>query len=304
MNKELFDSITSTLSKKNKFIKPKWFYDNNGSKLFSKICKTKEYYPTRTEIKILKEFSKEIAFEVGEKAMIFEPGAGDSEKIEIIIKSLQNIKTYIPSDISKIYLNTVSKKMKKKYPNLNIKPLAFDFTKNNSFVKEFKKRKKIVTFFPGSTIGNFTKFEAKSFLKKIKNYYNSKKLIVGVDLKKDKKILVKAYNGKITQIFNKNVLKRINNELHANFEISNFKHFARYNSKLSRIEMHLISKKKQEVLISKKKFYFKKGEKIHTENSYKYSVEEFKKLAKESGWISSKVWTDKNKLFSVHLLLC
>ena len=140
MNKELFDCSTFTLSQNKKSIKPKWFYDNNGSKLFSKICKTKEYYPTRTEIKILKDFSKEIAGAVGEKATIFELGAGDSEKIEILIKNLQNIKTYIPSDISKIYLNAVSKKMKKKYPDLNIKPLAFDKTLISTIFRNFRKK--------------------------------------------------------------------------------------------------------------------------------------------------------------------
>ena len=167
------------------------------------------------------------------------------------------------------------------------------------------KNENIVVFFPGSTIGNFEKKEAIHFLKNIKLKYKPKKIIIGVDLIKKKSVLLKAYNDKkgITARFNKNLLKRINKELKANFDIKSFKHSAIYNKSKSRIEMHLISLKNQNVKVPNKNFYFKKGETIHTESSHKYSPKSFNQLANKSGWKVKKIWTDLNRQFSIQYLI-
>ena len=297
--------VHNGLSGKVKKLNPKWLYDFNGSKLFEEITKLQEYYVTRTEIGILEKNKSEIANLIGEKATVIEPGAGESKKISIFLKSLIEPKCYVPSDISKKYIKKIGKKLKKKLPKIKVNPVVDDFTSKKRINNKILKNENIVVFFPGSTIGNFEKKEAIHFLKNIKLKYKPKKIIIGVDLIKKKSVLLKAYNDKkgITARFNKNLLKRINKELKANFDIKSFKHSAIYNKSKSRIEMHLISLKNQNVKVQNKNFYFKKGETIHTESSHKYSPKSFNQLAKKSGWKVKKIWTDLNRQFSIQYLI-
>lgn len=299
------DEVHNGLSGKVKKLNPKWLYDFNGSKLFEEITKLQEYYVTRTEIGILEKNKSEIANLIGEKATVIEPGAGESKKISIFLKSLIEPKCYVPSDISKKYIKKIGKKLKKKLPKIKVNPVVDDFTSKKRINNKILKNKNIVVFFPGSTIGNFEKREAIHFLKNIKLKYKPKKIIIGVDLIKKKSVLLKAYNDKkgITARFNKNLLKRINKELKANFDIKSFKHSAIYNKSKSRIEMHLISLKNQKVKVHNKNFNFKKGETIHTESSHKYSPKSFNQLAKKSGWKVKKIWTDLNRQFSIQYLI-
>ncbi len=299
------DEVHNGLSGKVKKLNPKWLYDFNGSKLFEEITKLQEYYVTRTEIGILEKNKSEIANLIGEKATVIEPGAGESKKISIFLKSLKEPKCYVPSDISKKYIKKIGKKLKKKLPKIKVNPVVDDFTSKKRINNKILKNKNIVVFFPGSTIGNFEKREAIHFLKNIKLKYKPKKIIIGVDLIKKKSVLLKAYNDKkgITARFNKNLLKRINKELKANFDVKSFKHSAIYNKSKSRIEMHLISLKNQKVKVHNKNFNFKKGETIHTESSHKYSPKSFNQLAKKSGWKVKKIWTDLNRQFSIQYLI-
>tara|TARA_A100001388_G_scaffold119341_1_gene88271 strand:+ start:1863 stop:2777 length:915 start_codon:yes stop_codon:yes gene_type:complete len=299
------DEVHNGLSGKVKKLNPKWLYDFNGSKLFEEITKLQEYYVTRTEIGILEKNKSEIANLIGEKATVIEPGAGESKKISIFLKSLIEPKCYVPSDISKKYIKKIGKKLKKKLPKIKVNPVVDDFTSKKRINNKILKNKNIVVFFPGSTIGNFEKREAIHFLKNIKLKYKPKKIIIGVDLIKKKSVLLKAYNDKkgITARFNKNLLKRINKELKANFDVKSFKHSAIYNKSKSRIEMHLISLKNQKVKVHNKNFNFKKGETIHTESSHKYSPKSFNQLAKKSGWKVKKIWTDLNRQFSIQYLI-
>lgn len=301
---EFLNHAIEGLSKKDKKLNPKWFYDNEGSKIFEQITRLDEYYVTRTEIDILKKNQDEISNYIGEHATIIEPGAGASEKIKILIQSLKKPELYVPSDISETYIKDVAKKLEKALPNIKIEPWAFDFQSNEKIPNHIYEKKNLTTFFPGSTIGNFEPSDAINFLKKVKNQFCSDKIVIGVDLIKEKEILEKAYNDGlgITSKFNKNILRRMNKELNANFNLDFFKHDAVFNEKKSRIEMHLVSQKKQHVNIGQTSFLFHDQEIIHTESSYKYSLDTFKNLAKDAGWSIAKVWVDKNKLFSVQFL--
>tara|TARA_B100000989_G_scaffold257570_1_gene207179 strand:+ start:15354 stop:16268 length:915 start_codon:yes stop_codon:yes gene_type:complete len=303
--KNFLYEVNIGLSGKIKKLNPKWLYDFNGSKLFEEITRLEEYYVTRTEIEILKKNKKEIANLIGEKATVIEPGAGESKKISIFLKSLKKPNSYVPSDISKKYIRKVGNKLKKKLPKIKVNPMVDDFTMRSKIDNKILKNKNIVIFFPGSTIGNFDRKEAIKFLKNLKLKYNPKKLIIGVDLIKKKSVLLKAYNDKkgITAKFNINLLKRINKELKGNFNIKSFKHTAIYNKNKNRIEMHLVSLKKQKIKIQDKYYKFKKGETIHTESSHKYSPKSFSNLANKSGWKVKKIWTDINRQFSVQYLI-
>lgn len=302
---EFLNHTLKGLSQKNKKLNPKWLYDHEGSKIFEQITKLDEYYVTRTEIDILRNNQKEISDCIGEGATIIEPGAGASEKIKILLKSLKKPKLYVPSDISKTYIEDVAKKLQKTLPEIDIEPLVFDFQSNKKIPDHINRQKNLTTFFPGSTIGNFDPQDAIQFLKRVKSQFCSSKMIIGVDLVKNKKTLEKAYNDElgVTSKFNKNILKRMNKELDANFDLDSFRHNAFFNEEKSRIEMHLISEKKQSVEVGDINFLFEEKEHVHTESSYKYKLSSFEKLANEAGWSVSKVWTDKDQFFSVQYLV-
>ena len=292
------------LGKRNKKLNSKWFYDYKGSKLFEQITSLDEYYPTRTEKKILSTYKNEIANEIGANAIIIEPGAGDIKKIGIFLNSLNKPKKYIPLDISEEYIKKISPNFKKKFPNIPIDPKGYDFTSSMKLPFKISSSENIIIFFPGSTLGNFEKKEAVQFLKLLKSKFKAKKIIIGVDLIKDIKTLISAYDDKkgITAKFNKNILKRINTELDGDINLDLYKHIAVFNKSKKRIEMRLKSIKNNTINIRGSKFVIKKNEEIHTENSHKYSLRSFKNLVNEAGWKISTTWVDDKKLFSVHCL--
>tara|TARA_B100000989_G_scaffold283392_1_gene249271 strand:- start:47 stop:961 length:915 start_codon:yes stop_codon:yes gene_type:complete len=301
---EFFNEVNLALKKKNKKLNSKWFYDFKGSKLFERITKLDEYYPTRTEKKILRQYKNEIAKIIGKNSVIIEPGAGDTKKITIFLNTLIKPKKYIPLDISKKYINKVSQNFKKKFPKISISPVGYDYTANEKLPININSHENIIIFFPGSTIGNFEKNEAVKFLKMLKSKFKAKKIIIGADLVKDIPTLIAAYDDKkgVTAKFNKNILQRINTELGANINLNTYKHLAIYNKSKNRIEMKLKSRKTNNIKINGSKYLIKKNEEIHTENSHKYTIETFKNLANKAGWKISRTWVDDNKLFSVHCL--
>ena len=302
--KTFLNEVQIGLGKKNKKLNSKWFYDYQGSKLFEQITSLDEYYPTRTERKILSTYKNEIANEIGSNAIIIEPGAGDIKKIGIFLNSLNKPKKYIPLDISEEYIKKISPNFKIKFPNIPIDPKGYDFTSSMKLPFKISSSENIIIFFPGSTLGNFEKKEAVQFLKLLKSKFKAKKIIIGVDLIKDIKTLISAYDDKkgITAKFNKNILKRINTELDGDINLGLYKHIAVFNKSKKRIEMRLKSIKNNTINIRGSKFVIKKNEEIHTENSHKYSIRSFKNLVNEAGWKISTTWVDDNKLFSVHCL--
>jgi len=300
---DIHDDIVQGLSADEPYISPKYFYDEIGSKLFEKICTTEEYYPTRTEVNILRNNIDDIVKNLGKDCLLIEPGSGDSYKVRLLLDALRPI-AYLPIDISRRYLQDEAQKLAQEFTWLNVHAVCADFTGKLKLPYHVEATNK-VAFFPGSTIGNFLPEQATGVLNEIKNMVGADGgLLIGVDLYKDASILNAAYNDKegFTASFNLNLLTRINNELNADFNLSQFKHHAFFNQKKSRIEMHLISLQNQQVRIAEQVIEFKKDQSILTEYSHKYSIEKFQALAEQAGFESVKTWVDKDKLFSVHYL--
>ena len=305
INNEFLTDVIDGLNQKPKTLKPKYFYDNRGAELFTEICKTPEYYPTRTEIEILKLNAKDIASEIGDNVALIEYGSGALEKIQILLNVLENPAGIIPVDISKDQLIEATAELQTMYPDLKIIPIPADFTKPISIPKLSPAPANRVAFFPGSTIGNFEPNLAISFLQGVTDTIGpGGLLLIGFDLKKQTETLVAAYDDKagITETFNKNILHRINTELGGNFDIQSFKHIARYNEKEGRIEMHLESQTNQSVSIKNTVFQFMEKETIHTENCYKFTETDFKALASKAGLSPVKAWNDNRRYFAVMLL--
>ena len=296
--------ILKGLRKPQKTIQAKFFYDKKGSQLFEEITALEEYYPTRTEISILEQYRKEIAFRIGEDSLLIEFGSGSSKKIRILLDELRSLTAYMPIDISKEFLQESTEDLSLHYPELMIEAVCADYT-NFSQLSFVKTEAKKVAFFPGSTIGNFEPLLAQKFLSRIaRTLDEGDGMIIGVDLKKDPQVLHAAYNDVkgVTAEFNRNLLRRINRELKSNFALEHFHHYAFYQPRLGRIEMHLISQCNQRVHIGDEEISFLEGETIHTENSYKYTVNEFQDLARNNGFIPRDVWMDPNHLFGVFYL--
>ncbi len=299
----LLEDVLAGLALPKKSIPPKYFYDEQGCRLFEAICELPEYYLTRTETAILRGNIAEIAQFVGPEAQLIEFGCGVQAKTRILIQALQT-QLYVPIDIAIDTLRTSSNELARRFPFLNIVGICADHTRPLA-LPEFVGvpiRKKAV-FFPGSTIGNFTPSEALAFLRQARKMAGAGGvLLVGVDLKKDKATLDAAYadaKGATAQ-FNLNLLRRINRELAADFQLNRFRHKAFYDPVLGRIEMHLESLYSQFVHVAGRRFDFAPGETIHTEISCKYSITEFQELGKRAGFTPEKVWTDPEQLFSVH----
>jgi len=297
----LHDEVLFGLNQSVRSIPPKFFYDERGSQLFDNICNTPEYYPTRTEMGILEKNIDDISECIGAECILVEPGSGSSEKVRMLLDDIRP-QAYVPMDISKDYLLTVAEQLALEYPWLQIHATCVDFTRNIRLPVSVDDHR-TVAFFPGSSIGNFEPHAAVLFLKNIATIVGPHGgLLIGVDLKKDPRILNAAYNDTqgITAEFNLNLLHRINRELDADFDVNKFDHHAFYNETDGRIEMHLVSNESQDIHINGDTFRFAAGENIHTENSYKYSIEEFQMLARQAGFDLVNAWTDANQLFSVH----
>ena len=305
IDNDFLNDVIEGLSQNPKTLKPKYFYDNRGAQLFTEICTTPEYYPTRTEIKILNQNAEDIASQIGDNTALIEYGSGALEKIKILLNFLNEPVGLIPVDISEDQLFASAKNLENFYPNLEILPVAADFTKPIPIPGFSHPPKKHVAFFPGSTIGNFEPDLAIQFLEGVtKTIGLDGLLLIGFDLKKDIETLLAAYDDQrgITSSFNKNLLSRINDELGGNFNLDTFEHVARYNENKGRIEMHLKSTTEQTVSINKELFEFLEGETIHTENCYKFTKESFTAMSSKAGLYPVKTWTDDQNLFAVMLL--
>jgi len=292
------------LSQHPKRLSPKYFYDAAGSELFEAITRLPEYYPTRTELLILKQRAGEISAIIPKGAALVEFGAGATTKARLLLQQCA-FGAYVPVDISGDFVKLQADGLRKDFPALSVYPVAADFTGPFALPAAVAGQPK-VGFFPGSTIGNFEPHEACRFLRSAAGILGrDAQLIIGVDLEKDERVLYKAYNDSagVTARFNLNVLVRINRELGGNFDLSAFTHRAIYNRERYRIEMHLISKKAQVARFLGTSFSFRPGESIHTENSYKYSIARFAALARGSGWKVRESWTDEAAMFSVHALV-
>ncbi len=297
------DEILTGLRHKHKFISPKFFYDQNGSELFSQIMQLPEYYLTRTEAAILQQNSEEIAHFTGRNNLLIEPGAGNCEKITYLLDALRP-RAFFPQDISHEFLSQTARQLKQSFDWLEIVPISGDFQDEIIIPDDYPETRRIV-FYPGSTIGNFKPEVAANFLSRmVKLVGHDGGLIIGVDLQKDVQILNAAYNDKqgVTARFNLNILEHINTITGAEFNLSNFTHEAFYNPLKQRIEMHLRSVTKQEVWIGDEVIHLAEGETIHTENSYKYTLLSFSELVNSVGLKIDKTWQDEQQLFSVHYL--
>lgn len=297
--------VLEGLSRQPKRLSPKYFYDQRGSQLFDAITELPEYYPTRTELGILEDNGDEIADFLGDNCMLMELGSGSSRKIRVLLDALQPA-AYVPLDISKEHLLGSAEALARDYPELEVHAACTDYSSDFE-VPELPEKLPRAAFFPGSSIGNFEPDDARELLARVRRHLgNGGKLLIGVDLKKDNEILNAAYNDaqKITAAFNLNLLQRFNRELDADFELEQFDHYAFFNDVAGRVEMHLVSRSDHQVNIAGEAIRFAAGESLHTENSYKYTVEEFQRLADEAGFVNERVWTDEAELFSVHCLRC
>jgi dimethylhistidine N-methyltransferase len=296
--------VVTGLTASRKTLRPKYFYDEEGSRLFEEITQAAEYYPTRTEIGILKKYGGEIAQLIPAGGALVEFGSGSSVKIRTMLQALDKLEVYVPVDISANFLAGEAAALQHDFPNVRVLPVAADFTRPFALPAAALRRPR-VGFFPGSTIGNFEPGEAENFLRHAARILGEgAHFIVGVDLIKDAEILHAAYNDAagITARFNLNLLVRINRELGGNFDLEAFEHRAIFDDRRSRIEMHLVSRARQRVSVCGRKIEFQPGETIHTECSYKYTLSGFGALARRAGWTSVQSWTDKRGYFSVHAL--
>lgn len=306
-DEEFLNDIWAGLSQPIKSLPCKYFYDEKGSQLFEAICDTPEYYITRTEISILQNNMEHIARLVGPSCDILEFGAGAGIKIQLLLAGLTAPRSYIPIDISMEILEASARELALRFPQVEIVPIVGDYHKDIELPEGFLKQtphKKLV-FFPGSTISNFTPGEALDFLTRIRNLLSpGDALLIGVDCVKPAHLLNAAYNDAagVTAEFNLNLLDRIAATFDTDLDRRQFLHHAFFNTARSRIEMHLVSKRDQILNIEGRSFPLQKGETIHTENSYKYRLEDFSKIAQATGFVTSAVWQDAELLFSLQYL--
>jgi len=297
-------AVLAGLMRAPKRIPCKYFYDEAGSELFDRICELPEYYQTRTELALLETHARELSRLIGPDAEVVEFGAGSLTKVRILLDALENPRAYVPIDISGDYLRGVAAKLDADYPALLVDPVTADFTGPLELGALQPGAARRVGFFPGSTIGNFPPEEATRFLENAARLLKGGGLLIGVDLVKDPRILHAAYNDAagVTAAFNKNLLARANRELGAGFALDRFAHYACYNPIAQRIEMYLISQARQTVRVAGRQIVFAEGEAVHTEDSQKYTLDRFRSLAAKAGFRPRTVWSDPERLFSMHWL--
>jgi len=291
------------LSGASKTLAARCFYDHRGSELFEAITRAPEYYLTRTELAILEKYRSAIAASVGDNCVLIELGSGSSRKIRCLLETLKP-KTYIPVDISGEYLRQSICALQSSYPWLDIQAICGDFDDIVELPPEFRRHRMLV-YYSGSSIGNLKPDDAEKFLRRWCRMIGPKgMMLIGVDTKKDRLVLDRAYNDSqgLTAAFNKNLLHRINRELDGNFKTSLFEHRAEYDDREGCVKMYLVSTSHHSVQVDGRRFTFRAGERIHTENSYKYSIQEFGNLVRLAGFVCRDVWCDEKNLFSVHCL--
>ena len=298
-------AVVHGLSLPQKALPSKFFYDEAGSALFDEICQLEEYYPTRTEIGILRAQADEIAALAGPRRQLVEFGSGSSVKSRILLETLDDLAAYLPIDISREHLLRSATDLAAAFPTIEVIAVCADYTAALDLpVARRDPEARRLGFFPGSSIGNFTPERATDFLANAATVLAGGSLLVGVDLKKDSRILDTAYNDSrgVTAAFNLNLLARINRELGGNFDLDAFEHRAFYSQQYGRVEMHLRSTRQQSARIHGGAFSFSENETIHTENSYKYTIGEFQSVARRAGFSPERVWSDVDRLFSIHYL--
>ncbi|WP_280821077.1 L-histidine N(alpha)-methyltransferase [Pseudaminobacter soli (ex Li et al. 2025)] len=296
--------VLAGLQARPKRIPSKYFYDIAGSRLFEEITQVPEYYPTRVERGILAENAEAIAKLLPAGRALVEFGNGSSAKTRILLRAARELSAYVPVDIAAEFLEEQAGALRREFPSLDVLPVAADFTRAFDLPASVGTMPR-VGFFPGSTIGNFEPPDAAAFLHHAGlSLGTDAVMVVGVDLVKNEAVLHAAYNDAagVTARFNLNLLARINRELDGHFDLGSFEHRAFFDRGHSRIEMHLVSRATQRVSVDGYSFDFAEGETIHTENSYKYTVEAFHALAREAGWRPIRVWTDSDGWFSIHVL--
>ncbi len=301
-----FNDVVNGLGRPNKSLPCKYFYDERGSQLFDQICDLDEYYLTRTEQAIMDQYADQMAAQLGERAMLIEFGSGSSTKTHVLLENLIQPSAYVPLDISEEHLLKTASALRLKFPHIEVLPVVADFTRDFALPVPQIEASHAAVYFPGSTIGNFETAAAQELLKNIANLLGAEGgLLVGIDLKKDPAIIHAAYNDSrnVTDEFNLNILRRINQELDADFDIDAFEHSAVYDQDEGRVEISLVSRCEQTVNLAEHSFQFIPGEEIFTEYSHKYSVDEFARLATTAGFSLHKHWTDSENLFAVlHLV--
>ncbi len=302
-NPQLLDAAISGLTQTPKTLNPKWFYDDEGSRLFEQITTLPEYYPTRTERAIIEDHIVEIARCMSEGSALVELGSGSSSKTRLLLDAAPWLSEYIPVDISAEYFQECAAQIGQSYSTLRIRPEVADFTGEFQLPIDLQTKRKTV-FFPGSTLGNLEYEGALSLLARVRSWPNVDAFIVGVDLVKPTEILLAAYDDAqgVTARFNRNVLVRMNREIGASFDVGLFSHEARWNADFSRIEMHLVSSVDQIVAIGTTQIRFRAGESIHTESSHKYDHDALEHMANSTGWNVKSLLADRDRNFAVLLL--
>jgi dimethylhistidine N-methyltransferase len=297
-------AVIAGLSASQKTLPCRYLYDERGSELFEQITALPEYYPTRTETAILEAHVADIAGGSGAGEVLVEFGSGSSRKTEILLEAMPDLVAYVPIDVSDSALDEARRRLAARFPELDIRPIHGDFSQDLKFPADLRFSHKI-GFFPGSTIGNLDRTEARALLESFRKILSPQGgLVVGIDLMKSEETLRLAYDDPagVTGAFNMNVLARINRAFGQVFALETFRHEARFNRSQGRIEMHLVSTRDQSVDLLGRRFDFRRGETIHTENSHKYTIDGFRELARSASWSPRRVWTDPDDLFSVHEL--
>lgn len=298
------DAVIEGLSRRNRAIPCRFLYDEAGSKLFDAITGLEEYYPTRTEMGVLRAHALDIARELGPAVELIELGSGSSEKVGVLLEALDDPAVYVPIDISKDHLLAAARRVSANWPHLDVHAICADFDEPFDLPRRRAGGRRLA-FYPGSTIGNFTPPQARGFLADwAQRLEPGASMLVGVDLQKDKHILDAAYNDSqgVTARFSLNLLARANRELGADFDLSSFRHQARYIEDEGRVAIHLVSLKAQTITIGQRRFAFEQGDQIHVEDSWKYTIRGFQDLAVRAGFDPVECWTDPQRLFSVHLI--
>ncbi len=298
----MLEEVRAGLDKPQKELSPKFFYDAHGCELFDAICSLPEYYPTRAELSIMRKHAAPMARMLGRDCTLIEIGCGNSAKTRALLKELEP-RVFVAVDIAQAQLEASCNALADSFPHMRVVAVRADFARDFDLPTVELGTGRRTLYFPGSTIGNFTPSEARDFLQRWAPLLGAGGgALIGVDLEKDPAVLNAAYNDAqgITAEFNLNVLRNINRELNADFDLAAFRHVARYCAAEGRIEMHLESLKAQRVRLAGHELEFRAGETIHTENSYKYEIAKFQALAQAAGFESRANWTDDDHLFSVH----
>jgi len=300
------DELIDGLRQPEKMISPKYFYDERGSQLFEEITRLPEYYPTETELGIMRDNVGEIAALVGKQASLIEFGSGSSLKTRVLLENLDELAAYVPVDISEDHLLESAQQIREDFPKLDVLPVVADFTQPFQLPSPKIMPVRNIVYFPGSTIGNFTHDAAHELLQVMHEEAGAGgALLIGVDLQKDPAIIERAYNDSagVTAEFNRNMLRHLNREFGADFDLGAFAHSAEYNEKKGRVEIRLVSEQDQEFTLGNESFSIDRDEAILTEYSHKYTLEGFAAMAEAAGFRVERVWMDAERLFSVQYLV-